>query len=161
MGRHSCTTAFGRFFVACILCISTAHATDLAIGRSSQRRNFDISARWKHLDVELISEGVEMHGIPNRNRVINADGVLSHQFGRWDAYIKAGLSCSRYGFNGSGNLYQNKTGFSGQNIGVGLDYIFSEHWRFRVQTLMMRYQQVDIPAFETYFYTSALLVFHF
>ena len=161
MRRFFYTVALKWIIVACLSCISTANAVDLAIGRSLQRRNFDISARWSNLDVELISEGVQMRGIPNRNRVINIDGAFSHQFGSWDAYIKAGFSCSRYGFNGSGNFYQNKTGFSGKNVGVGLDYIFSEHWRFRVQALVMRYQQVDIPALETYSYTSALLVFHF
>ncbi|OYV37527.1 MAG: hypothetical protein B7Z80_12580 [Rhodospirillales bacterium 20-64-7] len=159
--RSRSFTAAGRFFVACTLCIGTARAADIAIGRSVQRLNFDASARVSYFSAELISEGVQMHGIPNRNRVINLDVVMAHRWGRWEPYIKAGVSCSRYGFNGSGNGYRNATGFTGQNLGVGVDYLMSAHWAVRAQTVWMRYQQVDIPAFETYSYTSVSLVFRF
>ncbi len=161
MPSRSFVVALGRLFVVCALCIGTAHAADISFGRSARRLNFDVSARVGYFDAELISEGVQMHGIPNRNRVINLDVVLAHRFGRWEPYIKAGVSCSRYGFNGSGNSYRNATGFTGRNIGVGLTYWATSRIGLRVQTVWMRYQQVDIPAFESFTYTSAMLVFHF
>lgn len=158
---HSIKTAFGRFFIACFLCVVTAHAAEIAIGRSVRPHDVDISARWGFVEAEYIAEGEQPYGIPNRNRVINLDVVLSHRFGQWEPYIKAGVSCSRFGFNGSGNDYRNRTGFTWQNIGAGATYWLAPRIGLRAQTVWMRYQQVDIPAFETFTYSSASLVFDF
>ena len=153
--------SFWVYLAICALSLGNADATQIAIGRSAQRRNFDISAQWRLLQLELISEGVQMHGIPNRNRVINLDAVLPWHIGRWMLYVKAGVSSSRFSYNGSGNGYRNHTGFTGQNIGIGAQYAITPHWAIRVQTARMRYQQSDIPAFEEYTYSSTSLVFTF
>lgn len=154
-------TAFGRLFVACVLCIGTAHGAELSLGRSVRPHDADVALRWRFLEAEFIAEGEQPGGIPNRNRVINLDAVLSHRFGPWEPYIKAGVSCSRFGFNGSGNSYHNRTGFSGENVGAGLTYWITPAVGLRAQTIWMRYQQVDIPAFEQFTYSSVSLVLSF
>ena len=158
---RSLAAAFARFFVACALGIGTAHAAQIAVGRSIGRRNVDASISVGWFQAEYIAEGVQPNGIPNRNRVVNLDVVLSRRIGAWEPYIKGGLSCSRLGFNGSGNGYRNRTGFTGQNVGVGVTYWATRSIGVRAQTVWMRYQQVDIPAFETYSYSSVALVFRF
>jgi len=158
---HKLATAFGRFFFACALGIPAAHAADIAIGRSIRPHNIDIAARFGYAEIEFIDEGEQPNGIPNRNRVVNLDAVLPLHAGRWTLYAKAGLSSSRFSYNGSGNGYHNRTGFTGQNAGIGVEYALTPQWAVRVQTVWMRYQQSDIPAYECFTYTSAMLVFNF
>lgn len=159
---RSAATAFGRFFVACVLCIGTAQAATLAIGRSVRPHDVDVSLTIWHLQAEFIDEGEQPYGIPNRNRVVNFDFIAQSPAWRGlSVFAKAGLSSSRFSYSGAGNGYRNRTGFTGQNAGVGITYQLTPQIALQLQTVWMRYQQSDVPAYECFSYTSAQVALSF
>jgi hypothetical protein len=137
-----------------------ASAMSLFVGKSNRPGSFNFSVQAGFVSLEYVDEGRQPYGIPNINRVVNLD-VEARSSGRLYAYGKVGLSCSRFGRNGSGNSYHNATGFTGQNVGIGLGYELTPLVALQGQVLWMRYQQVDIPAYERFGVISAGLVWQF
>ena len=136
---------------------ASAAGLQLGIGRSSRPRDFDLSLRAHWLQLEYIDEGLQPDGLPNRNRVINLDGVLATP-GPWSWFVESGLSSSRLSRNGSGNGYTASGLMLGTNAGLGLQWRIACGWWLRLQALWMRYPQSSEPAKETFGYISVALV---
>lgn len=134
-----------------------AAAWELGVGRSSRPGNLDLSLRERWWQLEYIDEGRQPDGIPNRNRVLNLDGVLATR-GRLSGFVEAGLSSSRLSRNGSGNGYRASGPMLGVNAGAGVQWRFAPGWRVRLQTVWMRYPQCSEPGMENFVYTSVSLV---
>ena len=147
--------------LAAMLLPATAHAWSVAVGRSVRPHDIDLALQLGPVQLEYIDEGAQPYGIPNRNRPVNLDYVLEHAWGRFDVFAKAGVTSSWLSYNGSGNGYRNRTGFTGQNVGVGLKVrVLPRVWLVG-QTVWMRYQQSDVPAYEPFTYSSLLLQLDF
>lgn len=134
-----------------------AAAWELGLGRSSRPGNVDLSLRGRGWQIEYVDEGRQPDGIPNRNRVLDLDGVLATR-GRLSGFVEAGLSSSRPSRNGSGNGYRASGPMLGLNAGAGLQWRFAPGWRLRLQSLWMRYPQCSAPGMEDFVYTSVALV---
>ena len=103
-----------------------------------------------------------MGGIPNRNRVINVDKVSTLMLPYGSLFVKYGLTTSRYStYGGPGPHTPDETWFSGQNLGIGLDFPLTTDFSIRAQTVWLHYRQCDIPAYERYTYTSISAVLSF
>ena len=151
--------------IASILCAcfaAPAFSAQFEIGRSVQRHNFDVALTIRNFQVEYIDEGAQSNGIPNRNRVLNLDYIISRNAGFVSLFVKGGITTSRFStYGGSGPHTINKTWFTGQNVAVGFIVPFNSHWGFVAQSELLRYRQCDIPAFENYGYTSAMFYYNF
>ena len=134
-----------------------AQAWELGLGRSSRPQDFDLSlgnAWWR---LEYIDEGRQPYGIPNRNRVLDVDGVLRGG-ARLSWYLEVGLSSARWSRNGSGNGYRAPRGLDGYNLGGGLQWRLTPVWSLRLQALWLHYPQSSQPGSETFEYTSLAVV---
>ena len=143
--------------LATLLHAAPARAWELGIGRSSRAGDFDLSLRDAWWSLEAIDEGRQPDGIPDRNRVLDADLVL-HGGARLCWYLQAGLSDARWSRNASGNGYRAPRGFDGHNLGGGLQWRLAPGWWLRLQTLWLRYPQNSQPGSESFEYTSLALV---
>ncbi len=142
---------------ALLVWCASAHAWSIAVGRSVRPHDVDLAVQVGPIQVEYIDEGAQPYGIPNRNRPLSVDYVLERKWGRWSAFAKAGVTSSWLSYNGSGNGYRNRTGFTGQNVGVGLKFRLVPHLWLVGQTVWLRYQQSDVPAYEPFTYSSVML----
>ena len=131
------------------LATAQAQALTLGLGRGSRPHNLDVTVRERALEVEYLDEGEQPYGIPDINRIVNLD-FAQRSHGRLAAFWKLGLSSSRLSFNGGGNGYRNHTGFTGENVGVGVEAALSPRFGLRAQWLWMRYQQCSTPDYETF-----------
>lgn len=161
------TSTNGKILLAIILLaaiwLSPAHAGQFQVGKSTRQGDYELayshslpqSLHW-NIQIEFIDEGKQPYPIANINRVINLDVqyVYSVTY-RIALSAKLGLTCSRLSFNGSGIPYQNNTGFTGQNAGIGLAYGLSKHWSAHVEAIQLHYAQSDKTAFEPYTFAYA------
>jgi len=156
---------FGLFLVAALT--SFAHgeelnsAAELAIGPSIRPQSYAVSLRGTGLiapEIEFVSEGRQPDNIPNINRVLMLNAVLTEPVSPMiSVFAKAGLASSRWSTNGSGNGYSNP-GKPGYDIGIGATYHITPAWGLRLETLYMHHQQSDVPQFENFTQTTAQLV---
>ena len=155
---------FGLFLVAALT--SFAHGqelngAELAIGPSIRPQSYAVSVRgtgWIAPEIEFVSEGRQPDNIPNINRVLMLNAVLTEPVSpRVSLFAKAGLASSRWSTNGSGNGYSNP-GKPGYDIGIGATYHMTPVWGLRLETVYMHYQQSDVPEFENFTQTTVRLV---
>ncbi len=152
-----------------IVCfVYKAHADDsiyAGIGGRTQAYDVgyahDFGASPFGVDVQYIDEGVQPFSA-DINRVLNIDARYTHSlpFGL-TGFVKAGLSDSSMGYSAAGNGYKNRTNFSGQNFGFGVSYPLTKNISATLEDVEMRYQQVSVPAYETFNYGSIGVAYRF
>ena len=135
-----------------------AHAATVSAGYSVRPGSIDLSVRQGHFEAEFINEGKQPGGIKNVNRVVDIDVVMPIQImDNVSIFAKAGVTDSTLSYNGSGDGYHSHSFFTGQNVGIGVNWQITSSWGFSAQTVWLRYQQSDKPAYESFVYSSALL----
>lgn len=140
-----------------LLLPGVAQAWELGLGRSNRPGNLDLSLRDAWWALEYVDEGSQPEGIPNRNRLLDAD-LLLRGGSRLSWFVEGGLSTARWSRNGSGNGRRAPRGFEGYNLGCGLQWRLAPGWSVRVQALWLRYPQSSQPGAETFEYSSLSLV---
>jgi hypothetical protein len=102
-----------------------------------------------------MDEGTQPHEIKNINKTLNFDAVYGVIVGNeLKIFAQAGITTSRFGYNGSGIPYDNHTGFTGQNIGMGAELRLSSRVSLLGHCQLLHYQQVDKSQFEYFKYCS-------
>jgi hypothetical protein len=146
---------------------SISHADDyLSVGSSNRVDSVSSAigasiANSIYAEASFIDEGKQPGGIKNVNRLVDIDLVKTIQFGSFYASTKAGLTSSYFSHNGSGNSYENHTGFSGQNIGVNIGYNISKTVSIELSDNDSRYLQCDHHAYESFNIVSVGVKFSF
>jgi hypothetical protein len=162
---RSLRTAFGRFFVACVLLVSAtgAHAAELAVGKSERPHDIDLAITLGMVQIEYVDQGVQPNGIRNRNRPLSANLRLDAP--AWHgltAYALAGVNTTVLSHNGSGNGYRMAFRQSlGWDVGAGLECQIAPHWAVRGQYITFRQMQSDHPNNEWFSYGSVSIVYTF
>ncbi len=136
-------------------------AADLSFGPSIRPQSYAIGLRGSGMiapEVQFLSEGRQPDSIPNINRVLMFNAVVTADLtSSLQAFVKAGLASSRWSANGSGNGYSNPGRF-GWDVGAGMTWWPTRQWGLRIEIVRMRHQQSDVPQFETFTQTTALVV---
>lgn len=155
---------FFLWIVACIALSKPANAEDIdsyyaSLSSSNRSDSFSSSAGFNlndsfYVDASFIDEGRQPNGIKNINRLVNLDLSESFHFKSFYLSVKAGLTSSYFSHNGSGNSYDNHTGFTGENIGVAVGYNVSKFISVELSDSASRYLQSDHRAFETFNFLS-------
>jgi opacity protein-like surface antigen len=144
------------------LLIPPVHATELALGPSIRAGSYAIGLRGDGAlapEIQFISEGRQPDHFPNINRVLMFNGVATADLRpRLQGFVKAGIASSRWSTNGSGDGYRNPGRF-GWDAGAGLTWWPTQRWGLRVEILRMRYEQSDVPGFETFTQSTLQAVF--
>jgi hypothetical protein len=142
---------------------NSAHADDLysyaSLEKSARVGSFSASLGEKVSDsmaiqADFIDEGKQPDSIKNINRIVNLDLVQQFKIGSFYLSPKAGLTSSYFSHNGSGNGYDNHTGFNGQNIGLAAGYDISKSISVEFSDSAARYLQSDHHAYETFNFLS-------
>lgn len=144
-----------------LLLVQSASAAEIGFSFANRSGDYDLWFRHESVEVEFIDLGKQPNGIPNRNRPLNLDYIHSIDLGHsFSVFGKVGLTRSRFSYNGSGNGYKNRTGFTGNNFGIGVEW-GRGNWGVRAQWIAMRYPQSDIPKDEHYYFGSAGVFYRF
>lgn len=144
--------------------MSALAAWVLSAGMSNRPHDVELSATRalsQHVGAQLeyIDEGKQPAPIANVNRALNLDAVAVLPFGRLAFTAKAGFTSSRLSHNGSGNGWENKTGFTGWNTGAGAGLQLTQRWGLHLELTRLRYQQSDKAAFEYYTFAHLAVTF--
>jgi hypothetical protein len=108
------------------------------------------------LDLEYIDFGRQPHTV-TRNRVVNADVLVSYSMDRWNVYGKAGLTSSM--FSEPYNNYEHDKSFKGHNMGVGIQYMITPSFGLQAFANNVYYQECSQNKMNHYLTTSLGVVY--
>jgi hypothetical protein len=109
-------------------------------------------------DLEYIDFGRQPN-TETRNRVVNADVLVSYSFEKWNVYGKAGLTSSM--FSEPYNDFEHDKSFKGNNVGVGVQYMLNKSWGIQAFANNVYYQECSQDKMNHYLTTSLGMVYKF
>ena len=109
-------------------------------------------------DLEYIDFGRQPNTV-TRNRVVNADVLVSYSFEKWNVYGKAGLTSSM--FSEPYNDFEHDKSFKGHNVGAGVQYMLNKSWRIQAFANNVYYQECSQDKMNHYLTTSLGMVYKF
>ena len=109
-------------------------------------------------DLEYIDFGRQPN-TETRNRVVNADLMVSYSMDKWNVYSKFGVTSSM--FSEPYNNYDHDKSFKGHNIGVGIQYMVTPSFGLQAATNNVYYQECSQDKMNHYLTTSLGMVYKF
>jgi len=109
-------------------------------------------------DLEYIDFGRQPN-TETRNRVVNADVLVSYSFEKWNVYGKAGLTSSM--FSEPYNDFEHDKSFKGHNIVAGVQYMLNKSWGIQAFANNVYYQECSQDKMNHYLTSSLGMVYKF
>jgi len=154
------------YLLAVIPCISLADGY-VTLGKSIRPGAMNAAVGYEvfrhgNIGVAADLEYIDFGRQPNtetRNRVVNADVLVSYSFEKWNVYGKAGLTSSM--FSEPYNDFEHDKSFKGHNVGVGVQYMLNKSWGIQAFANNVYYQECSQDKMNHYLTTSLGMVYKF